>query len=396
MTTHTDDGLPLPAHLESLYEGGVEIDYLSNEVLTTVDDVGRASAALDERGLAPGDPVELADLAVVKIPVHPPAGTTLAEEVGTIIDTVEPTITLRLNHLLHPMVHIHVWPGSLPVPANTRPVADGTRGARQRVAVLDTGLDALDWFGGTCDPSSNPEIVPEILLDDEQYVLSPIYGHGTFAAGIVHQQAPAATILGRQLALDCSMAPADVVARQIVALAAWNPTVVNLSWGAYTHRNLGTLAVERAVDVLLRRCNGVAVVAAVGNDGVDVPTYPAAYKPVVAVGACDDGHRAVVRSTGFPEPFEHWASNFGAWVDVYRDGVDVLSVFPRPPARLRLYQGGDAGEFDHRCALWSGTSFAAPMFAGEVAALAAESGRTAAEAAQELVVLERRPSLVVV
>ena len=97
--------------------------------------------------------------------------------------------------------------------------------------------------------------------------------------------------------------------------------------------------------------------ASAGNDATCRPTYPAALRGVVGVGA--------IGPYG-PAPF----TNYGPWVRACAPGVDIVSWF------FTEYDGSEtapAGLPDpdrfRSWARWSGTSFAAPMV---VAALARE------------------------
>lgn len=115
------------------------------------------------------------------------------------------------------------------------------------------------------------------------------------------------------------------------------PIVANMSIGV----DLGTTAlnaldeaVERAVEA------GVVFVVSAGNGAADAATYSPAHAPgALVVGASD--------------PYDNFAetfSNFGAEVDLFAPGVDVLST-----------ADGD------RYALLSGTSMATPHVAGAAA-----------------------------
>ncbi|HEU4843809.1 MAG TPA: S8 family serine peptidase [Burkholderiaceae bacterium] len=80
-----------------------------------------------------------------------------------------------------------------------------------------------------------------------------------------------------------------------------------------------SIAEERAFDGLARR--GVLAIAAAGNDGNDVQSYPAGYASVVSVGALDQNRQIA----GF--------SQFTPKVELSAPGVQVLSTVPMGSGR---------------------------------------------------------------
>lgn len=124
--------------------------------------------------------------------------------------------------------------------------------------------------------------------------------------------------------------------------------VVNMSLGKYFS--------NRALSLIIRRLfqNDVLVVAAAGNQNVEVPMFPAAYRDVVAV--CATSADGVEESGGTNSNrslssrgirFKAHYSNYGDWVDVCAPGTNILSALPG---------GSSEGK--------SGTSQAAPHVAG--------------------------------
>jgi subtilisin family serine protease len=104
-------------------------------------------------------------------------------------------------------------------------------------------------------------------------------------------------------------------------------------------------------------------------------------------------------------------SNDGPWVRYLRHGAALVSTFPTtfdaaqgPSYELRLPDGEvrsslDPDDFSSGFGVWSGTSFAAPVFAGEVAAalaaryVAGDTGQDQKSAVRRMrTVLKERPT----
>jgi serine protease len=88
--------------------------------------------------------------------------------------------------------------------------------------------------------------------------------------------------------------------------------------------------------------------------------------PVVSVGALN------------PNGTDALFSNAGPWVRAFAPGAALMSTMPpfqgglEPQARTEAYmrrrESIDPDDYTGTFALWSGTSFAAPLFAGQLAA----------------------------
>jgi Subtilase family len=296
------------------------------------------------------------------------------------------------------------------------------------VAVLDTGLGKHPWFpteaegasadtcvAGACpgahqrvtfdgepigvwkEPSRDPENTG-VVIDDVNGLMDSLCGHGTFIAGIVRQRCPQAVILavpvmasdGAALEEDVVTALSRLLARHRAAKAAPGTIphgvldVLNLSLGYY--HETPEDADDTAVHDLLRDFadEGVVVVACAGNDATRAKFFPAAFavpgdEALVGVGATNPDDRSV---TLF--------SNVGDWVTAHAPGAGVVSTVPvtlsgsqQAPVRVDgigpgIRAGVDFDDFRSGFAVWSGTSFAAPWIAGEVAAQILRAGEGAA------------------
>jgi subtilisin family serine protease len=214
--------------------------------------------------------------------------------------------------------------------------------------LLLPGQDMVDLAGAAPPPGTHFEGDWTARDDSPQDEV----GHGTHVAGTI--ACASNNMFGvAGVTWSCRILPVRVLARVVenapphrvrgtgsaVDIAAgirWavdhGAQVINLSLGGYADTFVERDAVAYAV------AHGVVVVAAMGNDNTNTPSYPAGYPGVVAVGATDQMDRRA--------PF----SNTGPHIAVSAPGVDVLSTV-----------------WDDGFATLSGTSMASPHVAGVVA-----------------------------
>jgi len=284
-------------------------------------------------------------------------------------------------------------------------------GRRPVVAILDTGCGKHPWLkdvvqvkapslaGGTIgytDDKTDPEIYPDQAggLDG---VIDPYSGHGTFICGLIHQACPDAKILAWRAVgsagpireselLQALQDILDLVEAHRADPKKGRPIdVLSLSLGYY-HETPEDEQIDPTVWELMRRFGaaGTQVVCSAGNDATARPMFPAAFAPwldgkdpikpdpaalpVVSVGA--------LNPSGATDAL---FSNAGPWVRDYQRGAAVMSTLPetfqgglQSIARTEAYQrpreGLDPDDFTGGFAVWSGTSFAAPLLAGKLAA----------------------------
>jgi len=227
--------------------------------------------------------------------------------------------------------------------------------------------------------------------------LGPALGHGTFIAGIVRQVAPRARVLSiRVMHSDDIVYEGDLLtaltalASRVALAEATDPAkmvdVVSLSLGFFSESPAEAAfssALWQAIQVLLDL--GVVVVAAAGNYSTTRKFYPAAFAqrpapaghvPLISVGALNpNGSRAVF-------------SDGGHWVTAWASGAAVVSTLPTdvngsrsPELRLPAHPAGplpagheraahrealDPDDYARGFAVWSGTSFSAPLLAAHV------------------------------
>jgi membrane-anchored mycosin MYCP len=215
------------------------------------------------------------------------------------------------------------------------------------VAVIDTGVsDTNPQLRGAVVAGKN------FLTSESGDSLTDPDGHGTMVAGIIAARpsnatgfvglAPAATILSLRQNDSQGDGTAHTLAQAVDAAVDAGVGVINISQDVTSNGKPVAVGPDSELARAVARAisHNIVVVAAAGNEGLSVPTYPASLPGVLGVGASD---RNDERDSDFSET--------GSSVDVAAPGVDMVSTVPG---------GGQCVD--------SGTSFAAP-YAAAVAAL---------------------------
>ncbi len=135
----------------------------------------------------------------------------------------------------------------------------------------------------------------------------------------------------------------------IIYSALNDADIINCSFGGPGFSEFGKQAVDFATE------SGSLVIAAAGNEGNDVPFFPAAYENAIAVGSVTSAVSYQISAF----------SNYGFFVDVFASGQRLLST---------------TFDFDDHAEEWTplyetntGTSMAAPVVSGLAALIKAEN-----------------------
>lgn len=197
-----------------------------------------------------------------------------------------------------------------------------TRGNGARVVVLDTGLDLAHPA-----VASRLEKAKNFTGGDEDDVTDEV-GHGTHVAGTILADGANGGLIG--VAPEAKLLAGKVCSEQgcsnisIVMGLDWatkeKAEVVNMSLGGAMMSSAEAQALKSA------EAAGVMVVAASGNDGKPMVSFPAAAPTALAVGAVDE---KLVKAD---------FSNWGPQLAIVAPGVDVISSVPRGTGRGSEFQ----------------------------------------------------------
>lgn len=208
------------------------------------------------------------------------------------------------------------------------------------VAVLDTGIDLL-----------HPDLLGRVWYDNKRCANNQVHdaenachgfnfiemnsnisddvGHGTHVAGLIAANLNDFGVAG-VTSSQVKIMPIKVVNNQTrdfvqngrmitdifadgIRYALQNGAdVINISlgWPKLVETPKIRIAITKAIE------EGVVIIAASGNNGKDVPTFPCSYEGVICVGAMDNqGNLAEY-------------SNFGGKIDLMAPGENIISTFP--------------------------------------------------------------------
>ncbi|MBA4388484.1 MAG: hypothetical protein C0404_10920 [Verrucomicrobia bacterium] len=163
------------------------------------------------------------------------------------------------------------------------------------VAILDTGIQP--------HAGMPEESISRMTLEGNGNMLADDYsGHGTAVAslitgdtGVFGGMAPGASILNIKVLSPEGIGDAVTLARGIVEAVDRGAKIINLSLGSHGDNYLLKQAVAYAIG------KGVALVAAVGNDGAEGVNFPARYDGVLAVAGVDAANRHLQFSNTGPQ-----------------------------------------------------------------------------------------------
>jgi hypothetical protein len=248
------------------------------------------------------------------------------------LHSAAPGIEADYNHLFEPA-------GGALAPAADVALAGGSADGA-RIAMIDGAVAShpslaaaqieQKGFAGTPAPTGHGTAVASLLVGNQ----------GAFRGAARGASLLVADVYGGNRAAGS----AEAVVRALSWVVSKRPQVINISLVGPDNRLLAA-----AIGAVRRR--GIAVVAAVGNDGPAAPPqYPASYPGVIAVTGVDAGDRALVEA------------GKAMHLDFAAPGADLAAALP-----------------GHGYAKVRGTSFAAPLVAARLA-MAGSPDRLASEA----------------
>ncbi|HET7246279.1 MAG TPA: S8/S53 family peptidase [Streptosporangiaceae bacterium] len=216
-------------------------------------------------------------------------------------------------------------------------------------------------------------VAPSLATLAAQQEIKPYIGHGTFVAGVARAMAPRADVIVGNIFKTAGSALESDFVRELDRALDLGVDIFNLSITAPTLKDRPLLAFARWLE-RAQQYKGVVCVAAAGNSGQQLPSWPAACPEVVSVGALAADWRSRAEF-----------SNYGGWVDVYAPGRDIVNAFATGSYQCYVdpYANDPPRKF-YGMARWSGTSFSAPMVSGLIAARMSRTGENGREAATAL------------
>lgn len=289
-------------------------------VVTDPDNV--ALAAAQRSGFRVARDEQAGELGIRMVTLAIPRGMNVREALKA-LRRVAPSLEADYNHIYEPAG------GALLPAAGASLAANRAVGPGARIAMIDGGIASHPalarasieqrGFAGGAQPTGHGTAVGSLIVGDQGPFKGAARGAKLFVGDVYGGNAAAGS--------------ATTIVRALAWAASKRPSVINISLVGPSNRMLA-----RAISAL--RGRGIAVVAAVGNDGPSAPPqFPASYPGVIAVTGVDAGNRAL-REAGR-----------SAHLDFAAPGADLAAALPGKGYTVVR-----------------GTSFAAPFVTARLAA----------------------------
>ncbi|MDR2985922.1 MAG: S8/S53 family peptidase [Nocardiopsaceae bacterium] len=377
-------------------DGGVRYMYAEGELLVRENYLDRVEAFLDElrdppvprdrdqRGRREQEPV-IPGIVLLNVADQPGIDDPqVFDELIAKIDERFGEGVATPNHVLTVDGEIGPCPATEPQAAyaeiEPRPtVSPGNAGTGIRIYIADTGLlpearvhswlkdhPWLDGVQGELDPMAPG------LPTDAANPIKPYAGHGTFVAGVARCVAPGAEVHVDNIFKIAGSALERHFVRKLGRALHQGYDIFHIGASAPT-RNDRPMEAFAIWLKQAREYKGVVCVSPAGNSGSHLPSWPAAFRHVVAVGALAGDWRTRALFT-----------NYGPWVDVYAPGRNLINAYANGTYTYTTtpYEGKERTFYG--MAQWSGTSFSSPIVTGLIAARMSQTGENGQEAAAAL------------
>lgn len=237
-----------------------------------------------------------------------------------------------------------------------------SRGAGVVVAIIDSGVDpsheAVDgpltaWQWDFVENDAFPLDAGDGIDNDDDGVIDDGVGHGTYVTSLIRLAAPEARLMHLRVLDDEGSSDSFGLSSAIHSAIDHGAHIINVSVSTTFDSSMLEDALARA------RAAGIIVVAAMGNEGLPIPTvmeYPAASSLSFAV--CATNHLDLKGSF----------SNFGACADFSACGVSFVPTSGVPNISTSILGAVPGAGYAH----WSGTSLSAAFLTGAVAVVRAQ------------------------
>ncbi len=237
-----------------------------------------------------------------------------------------------------------------------------SRGAGVVVAVIDSGVDstheAVDgpltaWQWDFVGDDAFPVDAGDGIDNDNDGVIDDGVGHGTFVTSLIRLAAPDARLMHLRVLDDEGSSDSFRLSAAIHSAIDHGAHIINVSVSTNFDSSMLEDALARA------RAAGIIVVAAMGNDGLPMPSameYPAASP--MSFATCATNHLDV--KAGF--------SNYGSCADFSTCGASFVTASGTIDVSTSILGAVPGEGYAH----WSGTSLSAGFLSGAVALVRAQ------------------------